>query len=141
MIDALLLVLVLLWCWTLLVALARSCIVPADQCRIGVLSVAVVTVVMDSARGTNTVLCCMWESLINWHRHFCCIWRSVLNCMVSLHTCLYMGFVRFCVCRLAGLGWYPCGRLKPATRIPPQPATPKLQHTSKQEHTTNVVIQ
>ena len=27
------------------------------------------------------------------------------------------------------------------TRIPPQPATPKLQHTSKQEYTTNVVIQ
>jgi len=31
--------------------------------------------------------------------------------------------------------------LKPATRIPPQLAIPKLQHTSKQEHTTNVVIQ
>ena len=31
--------------------------------------------------------------------------------------------------------------LRPATRIPPQPATPKLQHTSKQEHTTNVGIQ
>jgi len=30
---------------------------------------------------------------------------------------------------------------QPATQIPPQPATPKLQHTSKQEHTTNVVIQ
>ena len=28
-----------------------------------------------------------------------------------------------------------------ATRIPPQPTTPKLQHTSKQEQTTNVVIQ
>ena len=32
-------------------------------------------------------------------------------------------------------------RLQPATRIPPQPAAPKLQHTSKQEHATNVVIQ
>jgi len=32
-------------------------------------------------------------------------------------------------------------QLQPATRIPPQPATPKLQHTSKQEHMTNVVIQ
>ena len=31
--------------------------------------------------------------------------------------------------------------LQPATRILPQPATPKPQHTSKQEHTTNVVIQ
>ena len=31
--------------------------------------------------------------------------------------------------------------LQSATRIPPQLATPKLQHTSKQEHTTNVVIQ
>jgi len=31
--------------------------------------------------------------------------------------------------------------LQSATRIPPQPATPKLQHTSKQERTTNVVIQ
>jgi len=31
--------------------------------------------------------------------------------------------------------------LQPATRIPLQPVTPKLQHTSKQEHTTNVAIQ
>jgi len=31
--------------------------------------------------------------------------------------------------------------LQPATWIPPQPATPKLQHTSQKEHTTNVVIQ
>jgi len=31
--------------------------------------------------------------------------------------------------------------LQSATRMPLQPATPKLQHTSKQEHTTNVVIQ
>ena len=31
--------------------------------------------------------------------------------------------------------------LQPATRIPPEPVTPKLQDTSKQEHTTNVVIQ
>jgi len=34
---------------------------------------------------------------------------------------------------VAGLRWYPCSRLNPAT--------PKFQHTSKQEHTTNVVIQ
>jgi len=34
-------------------------------------------------------------------------------------------------------GW----QAEPATRIPPQSATPKLQHTSKQEHTTKVVIQ
>jgi len=26
---------------------------------------------------------------------------------------------------VAGLGWYPCGRLKPATRIPPQPSHPE----------------
>jgi len=57
--DVLLLVLVLLWCWTLRVALAHSCIVPGDHCRISVLSVAIVTVVMDSASDTNTVLCCM----------------------------------------------------------------------------------
>jgi len=31
--------------------------------------------------------------------------------------------------------------LQPAARIPPQTATPKLQHISKQEHTTNVVIE
>jgi len=37
--------------------------------------------------------------------------------------------------------WQAEVELQPATRIPPQPATPKLQHTSKQEHTTNVVIQ
>jgi len=36
--------------------------------------------------------------------------------------------------RCGWLGWYPCSRLQPATRIPPQPATPKLQLTSKQEH-------
>ena len=47
-IDVSLLVLVLLWCWSLCVALARSCIVSKDRCRIGVLSVAVVIVVMDS---------------------------------------------------------------------------------------------
>ena len=29
---------------------------------------------------------------------------------------------------VVGLEWYPCCRLKPATRTPPQPATPKLQH-------------
>ena len=37
---------------------------------------------------------------------------------------------------VAGLGWYPCCRLKHNSQ-----ATTKLQHTSKQEHTTNVVIQ
>ena len=37
--------------------------------------------------------------------------------------------------------WQAEAQFQPATRIPPQPATPKLQHTSKQEHTTNVVIQ
>ena len=31
--------------------------------------------------------------------------------------------------------------LQPATWIPLQPTTPKLQHTSKHEHTTNIVIQ
>jgi len=30
---------------------------------------------------------------------------------------------------VAGLGWYPCGRLKPATRIPPQPS-----HTETPAH-------
>jgi len=43
-----LLVLVLLWCWTLRVALARLCILPGDHCRVGVLSVAIVTVVIIS---------------------------------------------------------------------------------------------
>jgi len=36
--------------------------------------------------------------------------------------------------------WQAEAVLQPATRIPPQPVTPKLQHASKQEHTTNVVI-
>jgi len=45
-INVLWLVLVLLWCWTLRVALARTCIVLWDLCRVGVLSV---TVVMGSA--------------------------------------------------------------------------------------------
>ena len=30
---------------------------------------------------------------------------------------------------MAGLGWYPCGRLKPATWIPPQP-----RHTETPTH-------
>jgi len=30
---------------------------------------------------------------------------------------------------VTGLGWYPCGRLKPATRIPPQPS-----HTETPTH-------
>jgi len=30
---------------------------------------------------------------------------------------------------VAGLGWYPCGRLQPATRIPPQP-----NHTETPTH-------
>jgi len=41
---------------------------------------------------------------------------------------------------VAGLGWYPCGRLKHSFSLPhgyhPNPATPKLQHTSEQEHAT-----
>jgi len=44
---------------------------------------------------------------------------------------------------VAGLGWYPCGRMKHS--LPhgyhPNPATPKLHHTQKEEQTTNVVIQ
>ena len=37
--------------------------------------------------------------------------------------------------------WQAEAVLQPATRIPPQPATPKRQHTSKHEHTLNVVMQ
>ena len=36
--------------------------------------------------------------------------------------------------------WQAEAQHQPATRIPTQTATPKLQHTSKQEDTTNVVI-
>jgi hypothetical protein len=64
-IDVLLLVLVLLWCWKLSVALEHSCTVTGAQCRIGVPSTVIVTVVTDSTCGTDTVLCCMWESLFN----------------------------------------------------------------------------
>jgi len=53
------------WCWMLCVALAHSCIVYGDHCRIGVLSVVIVTVVLESACSTDTVLCCIWESLFN----------------------------------------------------------------------------
>jgi len=56
-IDVFLLVLVLLWCWKLHVALARSCTVTGDHCRIGVLSVVKVTVVIDSGCGSDTILC------------------------------------------------------------------------------------
>jgi len=41
-------------------------------------------------------------------------------------------FLCFDVCwsfGVAGLGWYPCGRLKPARRIPPQPS-----HTETPTH-------
>jgi len=44
-----------LWCWILCIALAHSCIVYGDHCRIGILSVILVTVVLDSACGTDTV--------------------------------------------------------------------------------------
>jgi len=44
---------------------------------------------------------------------------------------------------VAGLEWYPCGRLKLCFSLlqgyHPNPATPKLQHTSNQEHTTKNV--
>jgi len=83
-IGVLLLVLVLLWCWKLCVALARSCIVTGDHCRISVPSVFIVTVVIYSPCGTDTVLCCMWESL--------------LNCMLSLHSCLNIWFLSGFVC-------------------------------------------
>jgi hypothetical protein len=53
------------WCWKLCVALAHSCIVYGDHCRIGILSVVIVTVVIGSACSTDTVLCCIWESLCN----------------------------------------------------------------------------
>ena len=56
-------------------------------------------------------------------------------CITTLVVCSC-----FDVCWSFGVaGWG--GIRQPATRIPPQPATPKLQHTWKQEHTTNVVVQ
>jgi len=42
-----------------------SCIVYRDHCRIPILSVDIVTVVLDSACSTDTVLCCIWESLFD----------------------------------------------------------------------------
>ena len=56
-------------------------------------------------------------------------------CDFSVELPTWSYFSWFDVCwsfGVVGLVWYPCSRLKPATRIP---------HTSKQEHTTNVVIQ
>jgi len=35
---------------------------------------------------------------------------------------------------VVGLEWYPCGSLQPATRIPLQPATPKLQNIETRTH-------
>ena len=35
------------------------------HCIFGVISVVIVTVVMNSACGPHTDLCCMWESLFN----------------------------------------------------------------------------
>jgi len=59
-IYVLLLVLVLLWCCKLSAALTCSCIVTGDHYRIGVLSVVIVILVIDSGCGTETVLC-MWD--------------------------------------------------------------------------------
>ena len=42
-------------------------------------------------------------------------------CITTLVVCWNFG--------LAGLGWYPCSRLMPATRIPPQPS-----HTETPTH-------
>jgi hypothetical protein len=67
MLDAFLSVLVLLWCRTLRVAHMHVRVLHRDHCTFGVLSVALVNVVMGSARSTDTVLCCMWKSLLNWH--------------------------------------------------------------------------
>ena len=84
-IDIVLLVLVLLWCWKLRVTLARPCIVTGDYCRIGVLSV-VVTVVMGSACGTNTVLSCMWESLFNRHSLFVVFWDHTTRTITEVNA-------------------------------------------------------
>ena len=64
-------------------------------------------------------------------------------CITTLVVCSCFG-VYWCF-GVAGLGLYPCSRLKHNFSLlhgyHPNPATPKLQHTSKQEHTTSVVIQ
>jgi len=88
--------------------------------------------------------------VINFFHFFYAQHVSDINTSIVRSLRLFYCITTFVVCScfdvcwsfgVAGLEWYPCGRLKPATRVPPQPATPKLQHTSKQEHTTNVVIQ
>ena len=63
------------------------------------------------------------------YRHISCVF--LFRCVLEFR-CGWVGVVS---------DWQADAQLQPATRIPPQPATPKLQHTSKQEHTTNVVIQ
>ena len=43
---------------------------------------------------------------------------------------------------VAGLGWYPCGRLKPATRIPPQSnhtETPTLIETRTHDQSGDTI--
>jgi len=73
-----------LWCWILYVALAHLCMQYEDHCRIGVLSVifnALVTVVLDSACSTDTVLCCVWDHYLT----VCC------HCTVNV----VHGLVRF----------------------------------------------
>jgi len=79
------------------------------------------------------------------YKHWCLAYtnnRLKLNTTETEHhqyTFRVLGENSLTICTQSHFRCYPCDRLKPATRIPPKPATPNLQHTSKQEHTTNVV--
>ena len=42
---------------------------------------------------------------------------------------------------VAGLEWYPCGRLQPATRIPLQPSHTETPTHIETKHTTNILMQ
>ena len=89
-IDVLLVLVFVTEVWKLCVALAHSCIAYGDHCRIGVLSVVIVTVVLELYVAL-TVLCFIWGSL------FKCILSP--HCYRGTWSCLV------CVCRLASVVW------------------------------------
>ena len=74
-------------------------------------------------------------SIIRSLRLFCWITTLVVCSWFDVYWCF----------GVAGLGWYPCSRLRHHFSLQhgyhAKPNTPKHQHTSNQEHSTNVVIQ
>jgi len=82
------------------------------------------------------VLVSMCVGVTVWLVGVVSMWQAEINTSIIRSLRLFYCITTLVVCS----GFNVCWSFGVAG-IPPQPATPKLQHTSKQEHTTNVVIQ